>query len=85
MDEISTAIAAAVEEQSAATGETANGSQQASQGTNDVSSNIEGISRAAGETGAASSQVLTSTQDLSKQSNDLGTQIDKFLAQIRVT
>ena len=36
-----------------------------------------------GETGTASGQVLSSAQDLSKQSNDLGNEIDKVLAQIR--
>ena len=55
---IAAAIAAAVEEQGAATQEIARNVQQAAAGTQEVSVNIEGVDQAAGETGAAATEVL---------------------------
>jgi methyl-accepting chemotaxis protein len=55
MSEISSTIAAAVEEQGAATQEISRTVQQAAQGTMQVSSNITDVQRGAGETGSASS------------------------------
>jgi methyl-accepting chemotaxis protein len=83
LDEIAASISAAVEEQGAATQEIARNVQQAAQGTGDVSSNIGGIAQAAGETGAAATQVLTAAQGLAKQSAELRSEIDKFLARVR--
>ena len=51
INEITTAIAAAIEEQGAATGEIARNVQQASAGTSEVASNVTGISQAATDTG----------------------------------
>ncbi|MFZ5717408.1 MAG: methyl-accepting chemotaxis protein, partial [Bradyrhizobium sp.] len=65
LSEISSAIAAAVEEQGAATQEIARNVQQAAQGTQQVSSNITDVQRGATETGTASSQVLSAAQMLS--------------------
>ena len=83
LSEISAAVAAAVEEQGAATQEISRNVQQAAQGTQDVSSNITDVQRGASETGSASSQVLSSAQSLSIESNRLKTEVDKFLASIR--
>src|SRR5208337_2537038 len=58
LSEISSAIAAAVEEQGAATQEISRNVQQAALGTQEVSSNIADVQRGASETGSASSQVL---------------------------
>src|SRR5262249_9703659 len=68
LSEISSAIAAAVEEQGAATQEIARNVQQAAQGTHQVSSNITDVQRGATETGSASSQVLSAAQMLSGDS-----------------
>ena len=68
LSEISSAIAAAVEEQGAATQEIARNVQQAAQGTQQVSSNITDVQRGATETGTASSQVLSAAQMLSNDS-----------------
>jgi methyl-accepting chemotaxis protein len=62
LSEISSTIAAAVEEQGAATQEISRNVQQAAQGTQQVSSNIVDVQRGAGETGSASSQVLSAWQ-----------------------
>ena len=83
MDEIASAIAAAVEEQGAATQEIARNVEQAAIGTQDVSSNIQGVTQAAGEAGAASTQVLETSGELSQNSTNLKVEMDKFLDQIR--
>lgn len=81
--ETSATIAAAVEEQGAATQEIARNVQQASQGTAEVSSNITGVTRAAEESSSASTQVITSASDLTQQSQQLRLQVDQFLANVR--
>jgi methyl-accepting chemotaxis protein len=83
LSEISSAIAAAVEEQGAATQEIARNVQQAAQGTQQVSSNITDVQRGATETGTASSQVLSAAQMLSNDSARLKTEVSKFLTNVR--
>ncbi len=83
LSEISSAIAAAVEEQGAATQEISRNVQQAAQGTQQVSSNITDVQRGAGETGSASSQVLSAAQSLSSDSNRLKLEVGKFLNTVR--
>jgi methyl-accepting chemotaxis protein len=83
LSEISSAIAAAVEEQGAATHEISRNVQQAAQGTQQVSSNITDVQRGASETGSASSQVLSAAQSLSKDSNRLKLEVGKFLDTVR--
>jgi methyl-accepting chemotaxis protein len=83
LSEISSTIAAAVEEQGAATQEISRNVQQAAQGTHEVSSNIVDVQRGASETGSASSQVLSAAQSLSKDSNRLKLEVGKFLNSVR--
>ncbi|MCA1424776.1 MULTISPECIES: CHASE3 domain-containing protein [Bradyrhizobium] len=83
LSEISSAIAAAVEEQGAATQEIARNVQQAAQGTQQVSSNITDVQRGATETGTASSQVLSAAQMLSNDSSRLKSEVSKFLTNVR--
>jgi methyl-accepting chemotaxis protein len=83
LSEISSTIAAAVEEQGAATQEISRNVQQAAQGTQRVSSNITSVKRGAGETGSASSHVLSSAQSLSTDSKRLKLELGKFLNSIR--
>ncbi|WP_426610718.1 methyl-accepting chemotaxis protein [Bradyrhizobium sp. McL0616] len=83
LSEISSAIAAAVEEQGAATQEISRNVAQASQGTQQVSSNITDVQRGASETGSASSQVLAAAQSLSGDSNRLKLEVGKFLGTVR--
>jgi methyl-accepting chemotaxis protein len=83
MNEIAATIAAAVEQQQAATQEIARNVQQASVGTAEVSSNIGGVSSAASEAGAASTQVLNASQDLARHSETLRGEIGRFLASVR--
>ncbi|MBU6464749.1 MAG: methyl-accepting chemotaxis protein [Bradyrhizobium sp.] len=83
LSEISSAIAAAVEEQGAATQEISRNVQRASQGTQQVSTNITDVQRGASETGSASSQVLSATQSLSIESNRLKVEVSRFLNSVR--
>jgi methyl-accepting chemotaxis protein len=83
LSEISSTIAAAVEEQGAATQEISRNVQQAAQGTQEVSSNITDVQRGASETGSASSQVLSAAQSLSGDSNRLKLEVGKFLNSVR--
>ena len=69
VNEISTAISGAVEEQSAATQE--------------VSSNIIGVQTAANETGQSSSVMLEVAKELSGRSDDLNTRVSQFLVKVR--
>jgi methyl-accepting chemotaxis protein len=83
LSEISSTIAAAVEEQGAATQEISRNVQQAAQGTQQVSSNITDVQRGATETGSASSQVLSAAQMLSGDSGRLKSEVSKFLTSVR--
>ena len=83
LSEISSTIAAAVEEQGAATQEISRNVQQAAQGTQQVSANITDVQRGASETGSASSQVLSAAQTLSGDSGRLRSEVSKFLSSVR--
>ena len=77
------AIAAAIEEQGAATNEISRNVQQAAQGTSQTSASIVEVNKGAAETGSACSQVLSSAQSLSSESNRLKLEVEKFLATVR--
>jgi methyl-accepting chemotaxis protein len=83
MSEIAATIAAAVEEQGAATQEISRNVQRAALGTAQVSSNIAEVHRVANETGQGSSQVLSAAQSLSIESNRLKLEVGKFLSSVR--
>ena len=83
LSEISSAIAAAVEEQGAATQEISRNVQQAAQGTHDVSSNITAVQHDAAKTGTASSEVLSAAKSLSRDSSRLKQEVGKFLDTVR--
>jgi methyl-accepting chemotaxis protein len=83
VNEISTAIASAVEEQGAATQEIARNVQQASHGTNEVTRNITGVNRAASETGSAAGHFLDAARQLAKESETMRHVVSDFIANIR--
>src|SRR5260370_1398136 len=64
INDVTTAIAAAVEEQGAATREIARNIQHAAGGTSEVSSNIVGVSTASAEPGSASAEGLRSPGEI---------------------
>jgi methyl-accepting chemotaxis protein len=83
IDQIATTIAAAVEEQGAATKEIARNVEEAAKGTQEVSSNIGGVTSAANGTGTAASQILTTARSLSTQSQALREIVHTFLSQVK--
>ena len=80
---ISADVAAAVEEQGAATAEIARVIERTAAGTGAVTASIAGVSRSVRETGAAAEMVLTSSGDLSQQSEMLSNEVHEFVAAIR--
>src|SRR6185369_16929790 len=83
INEVTTAIAAAVEEQGAATREIARNIQHAASGTSEVSTNIVGVSSASAQAGTAAGQVLTASGALRREADVLREEIDAFLSNIR--
>ena len=83
INDVTTAIAAAVEEQGAATREIARNIQHAAGGTGQVSSNIVGVSSASAEAGAAATEVLNASAALRREAEGLRSDIDAFLSNIR--
>ena len=83
INDITSAISLAVEQQGSATQEIARNVQEAALGTGQVSSNIAAVNHAAEKTGSASNDVLASADQLSKQAVNLRADVDKFLGNIR--
>lgn len=83
INEISTAIAAAVEEQGTATKEISRSIQETAQGTKEVTKNISGVTRAASETGTASSQLLDTAGQLAHESETLRKVVEDFIVGVR--
>jgi len=85
VNEIATAIAAAVEQQGMATAEIARNVQQAARGTREVSGNIAGVSQAASETDQTATRMLSAANEISQQSDTLRTSVEGFFAVIRAS
>ncbi|MDO9707092.1 methyl-accepting chemotaxis protein [Paracraurococcus lichenis] len=83
VDRIAGAIAAAVQEQGAATQEIARNVQQASAGTQAVTRNIAGVGQATAKTGEAAAEVLRAAAEVSRQSETLGAEVGTFLTGVK--
>ncbi|HXL29806.1 MAG TPA: methyl-accepting chemotaxis protein [Bradyrhizobium sp.] len=83
VNEVATAIAAAVQQQGTATQEIARSTQIASQGTRNVSDNITGVKADADAAAAAADDVKRASGKLETQSQHLGNQVTQFLVKIR--
>lgn len=83
INEIASAIAAAVEEQGAATQNIAESVQAAAKWTAEVATNVGHVARDAGETGQASEDMLKSAQSLSGESLHLKSEVERFLDKMR--
>ena len=83
MSAIAACIAAAVEEQGAATSEIARNVQQTAHATHEVTMNITGVSRGSKETGAAASQVLEAAADLARRAELLSSEVSGFIVGVR--
>ncbi|KAA0680265.1 methyl-accepting chemotaxis protein [Roseomonas genomospecies 6] len=83
INDISSSIAAAIEEQGAATQEISRNVQQAAQSTQEVTSNISRVSQAATETGSAATQVMSASADLNNGAMRLKSEVENFLNAIK--
>ncbi len=82
VDEFTTSIATAVEEQSAATSEISLNVQKASEGTGDVASNISAVTSSIEETSQSATQVLAMAQDVAEQAQRLRGSVGGFLKKV---
>ena len=83
ISEVSSAIAAAVEQQGAATQEIARNVQQSAQLSTQVASEVTEVKRGSSETSGAAGEVLTAAQSLARESDHLKSQVETFLATVR--
>ena len=83
IDELSSAIAAAVEEQGAATSEIARNVDRASTSTTAVVHSIDIVAQAAEELGAMSSQVTSAATNLQQEAVVMDKDVSWFLAELR--
>ncbi|WP_421781875.1 methyl-accepting chemotaxis protein [Kiloniella litopenaei] len=83
MDEIASAIAAAVEQQMAATQEIARNVERAANGTESVTNNINNVSNTAKESEAAANQVKQASVELSGESGKLNSYVSSFIDQVK--
>ncbi|HLN22958.1 MAG TPA: cache domain-containing protein [Patescibacteria group bacterium] len=83
IDGISSSIAAAVQEQDAATREIARNIDQTASGARQVSSNISDVRREAEDTRLEANAVLTEAVSVSAQAVELKRRIAQFLSQVR--
>ena len=79
INEISAAIATAVDQQGSATREISGSVQQAASGTREVDENIAGVAQASGEIGESASKLHEAVTGLSSQSERLKYEVDSFL------
>jgi methyl-accepting chemotaxis protein len=83
ISEVTSAIAAAVEEQGAATHDIAQSVQRAAGATREIAGAIEGVSTAAGSTSGAADRVQSTSERLAGQADRLRRQVGDFLRQVR--
>ena len=83
VSDIATAIASAVEQQSAATKDIGANIQQAARHTAEVNSNIAGVAQTVGQTGTAASGVLEAASGLVRETVKLRNEVEDFLSTVR--
>ncbi len=83
MDEISTSISAAMEEQTAATQEIVSSAQMADKSSQNVSSAVEEVAAAAGDTQEAAGKLNDISETLVNQANSLRGEVETFLSNLQ--
>ena len=83
LDEMNTAIAAAVEEQDATTREIARNTQTAADDGKHLASGIQEIAVAAQETGDSANSMLSTCQNLTQATDRMKSEVNRFLENIR--
>jgi methyl-accepting chemotaxis protein len=82
VDGFTSAIAAAVEEQGAATAEISRNVQMAARGTQDLTGNVAGVTGAINETSHAAANVLDASGRLGRHASALRQEVDRFLTEV---
>ena len=80
LNQIASAIAAAVEQQDATTRAIARNAQEAAGGTRAVSDHVTDVTSEAADTGATADRVLTASDDLAMQAGSLKAAVERYLA-----
>jgi methyl-accepting chemotaxis protein len=83
VNELSTSIASAVEQQGTATCEIVRNTEGAADGAAEVSANIGGVDQGIKATETAASRVLAAADQLGKQMSRLRGEVDQILADIQ--
>jgi methyl-accepting chemotaxis protein len=83
IQQISSAIAGAVEQQGTATREISHNVHQAAQGATEVAGSIVDVNRGACDTGSAAGQALAAARALIGESQHLNDEVERFLASVR--
>jgi methyl-accepting chemotaxis protein len=83
INHVTSAIAAAVEQQSAATSDIARTIQTTALGTQEAAVSIASVSAASAENGAAAGRVLSSSQALSNETNRMKAEVVAFLRDLK--
>lgn len=83
LEGITVSIAAAIEQQGAATAEIARNTQAVVAGTEEVTATVAGVSAGATDTGAAAVQVLGAASGLSRRAEQLRSEVEGFAAGLR--
>ncbi|MEW5728841.1 MAG: methyl-accepting chemotaxis protein [Pseudomonadota bacterium] len=83
INELSTAVAGAVEEQGAATAEIARTAESVSRNTSDVATTIADVARAAMETDRMARGVMDAAHQLRGESGTLEAEVEEFLRELR--
>jgi methyl-accepting chemotaxis protein len=83
VSELSSSISGAMEQQGAATDEIAESVTQASTSTRAVADHIAEVAMAAGETGRMALDVNSAAESLLRESSELRTEVDRFLADLQ--
>jgi methyl-accepting chemotaxis protein len=78
INDTQTAIAAAVEEQTATTAEMSRNVSEVALGSADISANVSGVAQAAAETTAAADNAEQTATDLARVANALQTNLARF-------
>jgi methyl-accepting chemotaxis protein len=83
LHEISAAVAAAAEEQSAATNEISRSAQQAAMGVDEASEGVSSLAEATSQTSEASRRLLECARRVDEQTSRLRSEADRFFADLQ--
>ncbi len=83
VEDVSTRIAAVMEEQSAATAEISHSAQTAADGTRKVDESIRAVAEASHDVETASEKVMVSAENLSKLAAELEREVETFVQEVR--